>query len=106
MSFLPVETHVDYILTHPHSVRFTVNETKSFPHFMDNQVENLLTTRNYFGVEPDTAIFLSRGTLNTYMHYLRAMGYRAGSSGDIKGSQRRILRRRPGNVSLTSYNKT
>lgn len=106
MSFLPVETHVEYILTYPHSVCFPVNEIKSFPHFVDNQVENLLTTRNYFDAKPGTAIFLSRGTLNTYMHYLRAMGYRAGSSGDIKGSQRRILRRRPGNVSLTSYNKT
>lgn len=81
MSFLPVETHVEYILTYPHSARLPVNEIESFPHFVDNQVENLLTTRNYFGVEPTTAIFLSRGTLNTYMHYLRAMGYKGDPQG-------------------------
>ena len=84
MSFLPVETHVEYILTYPHSVRFPVNETKSFPHFVDNQVENLLTTRNYFGAKPRTAIFLSRGTLNTYMHYLRAMGYKWDPQGILR----------------------
>ena len=76
MSFLPVETHVEYILTYPHSVRFPVNEIKSFPHFVDNQVENLLTTRNYFGANPGTAIFLSRGALtpNIYIYELRDTG--------------------------------
>lgn len=61
-----------------------VNEIKSFPHFVDNQVENLLTTRNYFGAKPRTAIFLSRGTLNTYMHYLRAMGYKWDPQGILR----------------------
>lgn len=84
MSFLPVETHVEYILTYPHSVRLPVNEIESFPHFVDNQVENLLTTRNYFGAKPGTAIFLSRGTLNTYMHYLRAMGYNGDPQGILR----------------------
>ena len=76
MSFLPVETHVEYILTYPHSVRFPVNETKSFPHFVDNQVENLLTTRDYFAAKPGTAIFLSRGTLTPNIHIYELKGYK------------------------------
>lgn len=76
MSFLPVETHVEYILTYPHSVRFPVNEIKSFPHFVDNQVENLLTTRNYFGAKSGTAIFLSRGTLTPNIHIYELKGYK------------------------------
>ena len=83
MSFLPVETYVEYILTYPHSVCFPVNEIKSFPHFVDNQVENLLTTRNYFDAKSGTAIFLSRGALtpNIYIYELRD------TSGIFKGIQ-------------------